>query len=360
MISQLHHSHVVFCSVLLLSFFRSCGNPNGNIVPRGVAAFYTSDDKLLHAIVLQTNGDMTEVYWTDPSKASRVPLAQTKITDVVGVGGYYSSHDKMRHALIAEASGAIWDFPYNSATPGALRQIKPSTTIIGHIQAIDGYATSDGEQHIIIGTDQKMVFQLRYAEDDSTHVEALLIGPAYNDGAFNGVAGSEVSGGKEQVVAVTDNNVYTSQFSGTNSPSVQQCVPDSHCDTKELCRTGFTFGESPAPGQSAISYTTFQARPFGTSGNTGIIAQVPAKKTQSAYDVFLQSGLNCLEDSYSVQLPPVWQTGPKVVVALGTLTDSKGIQHGIVGTIAGVLIDIPIPTTPNTSANPVNMTTFTP
>jgi hypothetical protein len=98
----------------------------------------------------------------------------------------------------------------------------------------------------------------------------------------------------------------------------------------------------------------------GTSGNAGIIGQVPATKNASAYDVFLQSGLNCLADGYFVQSPPVWQSGPKVFVALGTLTDSKGVQHGIVGTIAGVLIDIPIPTTPNTSANPVNMTTFTP
>jgi hypothetical protein len=358
MISLFRHSHIIVCSVLLLSFFRSCGNPNGNIVPRGVAAFYTPDDKLLHAIVLQTNGDMTEVYWTDPSKVSKVRLAQTTFTDVVGVGGYYSSHDKMRHALIAEASGAIWDFPYNSDTPGTLRQIKPSPAITGHVQAIDGYATSDGEQHIIIATDQKTVIQLRYAENDSTHVDALLIGPAYNDGAFNGVAGAQVSDGKEQVVAVTANNVYTSQFSGTNSPSVQQCVPDSHCDTKELCRTAFTLGQT---GQAPpVSFTTFQARPFGTSGNTGIIGQVSAAKGQPASDVFLQSGLNCLADSYSVQLPPIWMTGPKVVVALGTLTDSKGVQHGIVGTIAGVLIDIPIPATPNTSSNPVNMTTFTP
>jgi hypothetical protein len=137
-----------------------------------IGAFYTDDDKMRHVIELDGQGGVFERYFTPQAGISAVKLAT--IPGAIRICGFYSADDKRRHAIVATSSGDIFEIFYGTAGQGQTQ----IGSIPGLIDICGFYTPDDNDRHVVVGAADGSVTEIFYhpARGISSTVIAHLSG----------------------------------------------------------------------------------------------------------------------------------------------------------------------------------------
>jgi hypothetical protein len=117
----------------------------------GMAAFYTPDDNLRHAVIVDEGGELHEVFWSpeDESPDAEDFATQFDLNDISGIAGYYTPEDNARNIIVALKNGSLYDVHYIS------KQQTASTDFLtefdgGLVNVAAFFAEDTYDRHIIV------------------------------------------------------------------------------------------------------------------------------------------------------------------------------------------------------------------
>jgi hypothetical protein len=124
-----------------------------------IGAFYTDDDKIRHIIELDGQGGVFERYFSPQAGISATKLGT--IPGAIRVCGFYSADDNNRHAIVTTSNGDIFEIFYGTAGQGQAR----IGSIPGAIDICGFYTPDDDYRHVVVGADDGSVTEIFYHPD---------------------------------------------------------------------------------------------------------------------------------------------------------------------------------------------------
>ena len=131
----------------------------------GMAGFYTPDDQLRNAVIVDKDGELHQVFFsgTQSPDAEDFPT-QFDLKDIGGLAGFYSTDDNLRHIIVVLKDGQVYDVNFRS------RQKTASSDFLTQFDAtlvnVAAFYTPEGLHHVIALTDKGDIYD--YPHNPST------------------------------------------------------------------------------------------------------------------------------------------------------------------------------------------------
>ncbi len=129
----------------------------------GVGGFFSSDDNFRHALVADSNGNLTELFWNRQMAQGQTVLTNFDplASSVVGVAGFFSTDDNYRHACVGIDDGNVWEVFYNPQQGLGRTVLANFNPTVSHITGVGGFFSNDDNfRHCIVATDDGNVTEI--------------------------------------------------------------------------------------------------------------------------------------------------------------------------------------------------------
>ncbi len=170
-----------------------------------ITGFYTLDDGFQHIIVATNDGNLHEVYFDDAQHSQvRSPLIHLKsiIGPHVGMAGFFSPDDNLRHAAVVDKDGELHETTYNAEKAPAADDFATQFDL-ADIAGISGFFTLDDyTRHIIVAIKDGRVYDINYTTDQNAASTTFLT--QFNDHLVNVASFFTPDNNYRHVIGLTD------------------------------------------------------------------------------------------------------------------------------------------------------------
>lgn len=287
-----------------------------------VAGFHSNDDGYDHAIVLQSNGDIREIFYVVNSFHAGSVLIN--YPDAIAIAGFYTDLDHIRHVIVARSSGLVDEIYYGTWGVSA---VTIGTFAPGSITGVAGWVDDANYYHAAVSLTNGDIRELqygplvgppvwvtRYSFGTSVAVKDIV---GYNDYWDNRIVAQLSSPATAMAVIAWRGSSTSTVGYVTQSTFPTGCNLDTASNV-----TAFDLG--PFVGQDFLSWGTNSGRvcnlPF-TVPSSGMQSDPAAQTASFTAPVVSVSGFAETFTNYNI---------PHVVTAL-----SNGAVYDTAGTGAG-------------------------
>ena len=171
----------------------------------GMAAFYTPDDNLRHAVIVDEDGELHEAFWSSQQEPDAEDFAtQFDLKDITGIAGFYTPDDNARNIIVALKNGSLYDVHYISkqktASTDFLTQFDGGLVNVAAFFAADTY-----DRHIIALNAKGDLFDyVRTAQSDVGKAQVASFDHIVDMAAYY----SAYDNYRQIVVATHDGNIH--------------------------------------------------------------------------------------------------------------------------------------------------------
>lgn len=188
----------------------------------GVVGFFATDNNSQYVLAATRDGNVHGLHFQSLQNIEvRSPLIFLQnMVAVIGMAGFFSSNDAMRHAIVLDQQGQLHEVTFSLSRQPVVKNF-PTQLALQDIASISGFfASDDKSSHVIVALKNGRLYDGNYSGDPQNASATFLT--AFDDHLVNVAAlFSPDTGHRHAVVLTSKGELYDSFYSHGGTPSKQ-------------------------------------------------------------------------------------------------------------------------------------------